>query len=81
MKHILVHIAVIGSMLLLFAWPSFALAAMLADLGVFGTCFEGNCAYGALFVGTPLIWAALCTVGITLWVRWHRRRSRRTRDV
>lgn len=81
MKHILVHAAVIGSMILLFAWPSLELAALLADLGVFGTCREGNCAYGALFIGAPLIWAALSGLGIALWVRWWRRRSRRTQHI
>jgi len=53
-------------------WPALHLASWLADAGIFGSCREGNCAYGALIIGAPIIWAMLSALGILVWFRLRR---------
>ena len=38
---------------------AFLLSAALADSGFLGSCFEGNCAYAALFMVLPVTWFVL----------------------
>ncbi|WP_454685003.1 hypothetical protein [Ancylobacter moscoviensis] len=53
-----------------------ALAALLADAGLLGTCFEGACAYAAIFVAFPLLWLGLFAAFVTGWIWYARRRPR-----
>lgn len=41
----------------------------LTSAGVLGSCFEGGCAYAALFVGFPLITGVLSIIGCSVWVK------------
>lgn len=76
MTRFLLHAAVTLGILAVMIWPSVWLADMMARRGVFGSCFEGACGYGALFVGFPIAWAGFSAFGIGVWIWWWRRISR-----
>lgn len=73
MKTFLVHTAVTLVILVAMVWPAFLLAGGMASLGLFGSCFEGGCAYGAMFVGAPVAWVVLSALGIWAWAWLWRR--------
>lgn len=75
MKKILINALIFVAIYCVLFWPSLAIAFWLADLGMFGTCREGNCAYGALFEGAPLICAVLSAGAMLVWLRLRRQRS------
>jgi hypothetical protein len=49
------------------AW---SLTDVATDYGAFGSCFEGGCGLGALFVGFPIFWLTLFMV-LLLSQHWH----------
>ena len=54
------------------------IANYLARKGVFSSCFEGACGYGAAFVGFPIAWVALLVltwIGYRLLKAWIRSSS------
>ena len=67
---------IIAVLLILLA--SAGIAALVLDpltrLGAFGSCFEGGCGYGAVFVGFPVITLLLTVIGCLVWFIWRRGR-------
>ena len=50
-------------------------AGTMADAGMLGSCFEGACAYGAIFLVFPILWVALSVISILILWRLMRRRK------
>ena len=76
MGRFLFHAAVTLAIVAVMFWPALGLAEWMARRGMFGSCFEGACGYGALFVGVPIAWAGFSALGIGVWIWWRRRISR-----
>lgn len=73
MKRGLLYLLVFVALNAIMLFPALVIAAWLSDRGFFGPCFEGNCAYGALFVGAPVICLALSASAFLAWYFWRRR--------
>jgi hypothetical protein len=52
---------------------AFLLSAALADSGFLGSCFEGNCAYAALFMVLPVTWFVLFALYVMALLIWRRK--------
>jgi hypothetical protein len=63
------------------AWTG---ADIATDYGLFGSCFEGGCGYGAIFLGFPVLWLSLFMllivtqrwVGLGLFGSWFEGRRK-----
>jgi glucan phosphoethanolaminetransferase (alkaline phosphatase superfamily) len=58
---------------------AFLLSAALADSGLLGSCFEGNCAYAALFMVLPVAWFILFALYVMALLVWRRKPFRNGR--
>lgn len=58
---------------------AFLLSAALADSGFLGSCFEGNCAYAALFMVLPVTWFVLFALYVMALLIWRRKPFRNGR--
>lgn len=58
---------------------AFLLSAALADSGYLGSCFEGNCAYAALFMVLPVTWFVLFALYVMALLIWRRKPFRNGR--
>lgn len=77
MKTVCLHCFVITAIVVISAILALLCATLFAEIGAFGSCFEGGCGYAALYVGFPLGWGILMVLGITLWIRWWRKRQQK----
>jgi len=53
---VLRSIAVLALYALVSGLAGWAGAEIATDYGLFGSCFEGGCAYGTIFIGFPGLW-------------------------
>ncbi|CDN93845.1 MULTISPECIES: hypothetical protein [Agrobacterium tumefaciens complex] len=58
---------------------AFLLSAALADSGLLGSCFEGGCAYAALFMVLPVTWFVLFALYVMALLVWRRKPFRNGR--
>lgn len=58
---------------------AFLLSAALADAGLLGSCFEGGCAYAALFMVLPVTWFVLFALYVMALLVWRRKPFRNGR--
>ncbi|RMC34917.1 hypothetical protein C9E81_12570 [Paracoccus alkanivorans] len=66
-KYIIFSIAAI----MITGFAAVYIAGYLAPAGVFGSCFEGGCAYGAVFVGFPIVWITLLAIALSGYLLWR----------
>lgn len=52
---------------------AFLLSGALADSGLLGSCFEGNCAYAALFMVFPFTWFVVFALYVMALLIWRRK--------
>lgn len=55
------------------------ISAALADSGLLGSCFEGNCGYAALFMVLPVTWFVLFALYVMALLIWRRKPFRNRR--
>ncbi|KJF72214.1 MULTISPECIES: hypothetical protein [Rhizobium/Agrobacterium group] len=58
---------------------AFLLSGTLADSGLLGSCFEGSCAYAALFMVLPVTWFVLFALYVMALLVWRRKPFRNGR--
>ncbi|MDQ4407094.1 MULTISPECIES: hypothetical protein [Rhizobium/Agrobacterium group] len=58
---------------------AFLLSGTLADSGFLGSCFEGSCAYAALFMVLPVTWFVLFALYVMALLVWRRKPFRNGR--
>lgn len=66
-KYIILSIIVIA----ITGFAAAYIAGYLARAGVFGSCFEGSCSYGAIFVGFPVVWITLLAIALFGYLLWR----------
>jgi len=56
-------------------------AILMAGFEMTGSCFEGACAYTAVFLVFPLLWIGLMATFVAVWLLIRRRRKLRAAAV
>lgn len=55
-------------------------ALLMAAFEMTGSCFEGACAYTAVFLVFPLLWIVLMVIFLAIWMSIRRKRKALTMD-
>lgn len=58
---------------------SFFVGRSLVQAATFGTCFDGGCGYGAVFLAFPLVWFVTFALYVMALLVWRKRPFRRSR--